>query len=63
MTAMVLRGAAPMDEPNWPAALVAAPAAPRSEGTTPASAVLRVAGVATPVLIPSIRLAARTSGR
>ncbi len=60
---MVFSSAAPTDEPNWPAALVAAPAAPVSDGSTPRSARLSVVGPAMPVPSPSTRVAARISGR
>jgi len=60
---MVFSSAAPTDEPNWLAALVAAPAAPVSDGRTPRSAVARAAGPAMPVPSPSITVAARISGR
>lgn len=61
--AMVLSSAAPIEDPSWAAALVPAPAAPVSAGSTPRSAVLRAAGPAMPVLRPSIRVAVRISGR
>ncbi len=50
--AIVLSSAAPIDEPNWLAALVAAPAAPPSDGRTSRSAVPRAVGPATPVPRP-----------
>lgn len=52
-----------MDEPNWLAVLVPAPAAPASEERTPPRAVLSVAGPATPVPRPSMIVAVRMSGR
>jgi hypothetical protein len=63
VAAMVLRRAAPVDEPSWLAVLLAAAAAPVSPGSVAWRLVWSIGGPPRPVSMPSMIVAAKLSGK